>query len=201
MRKLYLFTCIVVTSVFLTGCSGSDNNKDELNVVYADEGKGLDNYTGFDLRPYEIDALIYLPGRGTSVGASKIKVEHKIGGFKWIISMGEEFNLVIEDWGKTNAFKDKLAALKNQDIFEINFIQQTDSFAFYEAKLNANGKQGVNNVGVLHHQYFVVALEHINGVNYLLQTSNDGTTKEVAQLMANSAQNMEFVSSAPKFSN
>lgn len=194
MKKIIAILCLLTLGVLIVRCSSGNKKEGGLNVVYADEGKGLENYKAFDLRPYQINALIFLPGPGTSVGSAFDPViSHNIGDFHWDISLGKDFHIHIEDWGNENAFKNKLAALSEQDIFTINFIQKTDSFAYYEKTLNADGIKGRDEVGTQHSTYHVMALHTIDGVNYLFSTDKEGAKKDVASMMAKSVMNVEKI--------
>lgn len=201
-RSAKIFSLLLLVSITVMSCSGNKGEDGGPKVIYSDNGKGLDNYKALDMRPYQIGALVYLPSIGTSVGtASDPVVEHNLGDYRWNISLGKQFHLTIEDWGDVNAFNDKINQLKQQaqDIYTVKFIQKTDSFAFYQKILKSDGLAGTDNVGTKHSSYHVLAMHTIDGINYLFYTDEEGTTEDVAKLMAKSVLNVEKVSGKPKF--
>jgi hypothetical protein len=192
MKKIYLAFGVFALATLLTACGDQNKEDGEIKVEYPEELEDLDNFEAFSLKPFEIDALIYLPDATANIGASTApEVTHEKDGYKWDLNVGQNFHLTIEDWGTDNAFKDHLKQLEDQKVYTIEFIEKKDDFAYYKADLSVNGKGGKDNVGVDHFTYHVVAQHTINGINYLFKSNKDGHAKLITDFMAKSVKSVK----------
>lgn len=191
MKKLYFILALLLTGTFLPSC-GNNQSDDELNVEYADENEDLYSFQAFNLKPYGIDAFIYLPDETSNIGAAvDPEVTHEQDGYQWELQVGPHFHISIEDWGDDDAFKTKLEQLKNQKIYTVDFIEKEDNFAYYKTTLNVNGTKDVNkDIGVEHETFHVIAQHNIDGVNYIFKTNESGAPKPITEYMAKSVKNV-----------
>ncbi|PKR82215.1 hypothetical protein CW751_02470 [Brumimicrobium salinarum] len=168
---------------------------DDLKVEYPEELNELDNFEALSLKPYNINALIYVPDATANIGASTApEIIHEPNDYKWEIKVGQNFHMTIEDWGDENVLKDHLDELENQSVYAIEFLEKEDGFAYYKASLNVKGQEDNNSVGVDHVTYHVVAQHSIEGVNYLFKTNKDGHQKPITDLMAKSVKSVQPIS-------
>lgn len=177
-------------SMFLFSCNGEPTPP---IIEYDDEEfEGLDEFEAFNLRPYDIDALIYLPGVAANIGAATDpEVLHEMDGYEWEIRVGSNFSLIIEDWGDIDAFNEKLEELENQELYDVEFIKKDENFAYYKTELKVRGDGDNDEVGVDHVNYYVIAQYNIEGVNYVFKTNEEGHPKPITDYMAISVKSVQ----------
>jgi len=193
MKILYFAFGIFSLGLLFTAC-GNDKTEDDggLKVEYPEELEDLDNFEAYSLKPFDINALIYVPDATANIGASTDpEMIHEMDDYQWDLHIGQNFHLTIEDWGTDNAFKDHLAELEDQNVYSIEFLEKEDNFAYYKAELKVKGKGGKDNVGIEHVTYHVVAQHKIEGVNYLFKSNKDGHQKPIAEYMAKSVKSVK----------
>ena len=120
----YYFTSLVLLLILssITSCSSPNQTK---KTETADEFSLSDDYyefKGLSLKDYDIPCMIMLPDETANIGAAtKPDITHIEGDFIWDISLGNNFNLHIEDYGDYTDLVDyKRKELSKQDIFKIN---------------------------------------------------------------------------------
>ena len=193
MKKVYFVVAIISIGMLFPSCGGQSNGDgSDLNVEYPEENEDLYSFEAFNLKPYGIDAYIYIPDETANIGASiNPEVAHEQDGYQWELTVGAHFNITIEDWGDDDAFKAKIEELKNQDIYTIEFLEQEDNFAYYKSTLKVVGdKKGNENIGVKHETYHVIAQHTIEGINYIFKTGDSGAPKPITEYMAKSVKNV-----------
>src|SRR5690554_1392181 len=107
MKNLYLTFGIFSLGIMFTACSEEPEENQGIKVEYSEESEDLDNFEAFSLKPYEINALIYVPDATANIGASTApEIIHETDGYSWDLHVGQNFHLTIEDWGTDDAFKE-----------------------------------------------------------------------------------------------
>jgi len=151
--------------------------------------KFLEEFEKFSLVSSEINATIYLPGEKATIGSAiQPNVEHEEGGFKWKLTMGEQFQITIDDWGREDMMADKRKALNgDKKYYEIEYIEDTLSFMSYKKKLKVKGiAEASKNVGVDHTSYHCYGQTTIEGINYVFSTTADGVAKPTLKYISTS---------------
>lgn len=196
MKSIFYHLLVLSMGLFLFSCTNSENKVDELIVIY-EEDEELDDFEGFILTPYGINAMIYLPDETASIGASTdVEVLHDLNSFEWELKVGPNFHMIIEDWGD-DSFQEYIKNVENQNIHTVEYLAKEENFIYYKATLKVKGSIENKNVGVNHETYHVAAQHTINGVNYVFKTNNDGHTKAVADYMAKSVKSVKEIEVKP----
>jgi hypothetical protein len=195
MKAVYRILAVLVLGVTLTHCA-EENDNGSLDVVYEDELAGLDDFEAFSLAPFGINALVYLPDETADIGAAAApRVEHEPDGFKWDLFVGQNFHMRIDDWGDDEmiAFhKEELVDFSN--MYEIEFIEESDTFLYYKRTLKVDGQKGVGkNVGVEHVSYHCYGQHTIDGINYVFRTNDEGHQKPITEYMAKSIKSVKEI--------
>jgi len=173
IHRLVLFS--VLQLFMLYSCTSEPKaSKEELDLY---------QFKKVDLRPFDLDALIYIPDETAGIGASfKTSITHEED-FIWKISAGPNFELFIEDWGE-NA--DRFSKFKKQlledDIFKTTVIKETTKTLFYKREL----KDPVLVDKYKHISYHVYALIPLHGFYYEIKNKPQGDPKETAEMMLTS---------------
>lgn len=195
MKAVYRILAVLAFGVTLTHCT-EENDNGSLDVVYEDELAGLDEFEAFSLAPFGINALVYLPDETADVGAAAApRVEHEPDGFKWDLFVGQNFHMRIDDWGDDEmiAFhKEELLDFSN--MYEIEFLEESDNFLYYKRTLKVDGQKGAGaNVGVEHVSYHCYGQHTIDGINYVFRTNDGGHQKPITEYMAKSIKSVKEI--------
>lgn len=195
MKTVFRFLSVLAFGVVLTHCAG-DNDTGSRDVVYEDALAGLNDFEAFSLSPFGIKALLYLPDETADIGAAAApRVEHEPDGFKWDLFVGNNFHMRIDDWGDDEmiAFhKEELLDFSN--LYEIEFLEESDNFLYYKRTLKVNGQESVGaNVGVKHVSYHCYGQHTIDGINYVFKTNDSGHQKPVTEYMAKSIKSVKEI--------
>lgn len=198
MKKLLLSSLLLAMGGMIYSCSGDNENKDDSitpKVEYSDESEELYDFEAFSLKPYEINALIYLPDATAYIGAATDpKMEHQMDGYEWDLYVGQNFHMLIEDWGEEDALKEHLEELKDQsEIYDVEFLEQEDNFVYYKSTLKVDGATAKGDVGVDHVTFHVMAQHTIDGVNYIFRTNKAGHPKPITDYMAKSVKSVKEI--------
>lgn len=190
MKNLFLTLGLAILLSFLNGCTFKNENlsidNDQQTALQALKSL-LKEYEIFDLKPYEINASIYLPGEKTAIGSSlSPEVEHEEGGFKWKLSIGEQFQIIIQDWGREDMITEKRLELKgHQKYYKIEFIEDSPDFISYKKTLNVSGlKEASKDVGIEHISYHCCGQRTIAGINYMFSSTADGIPKPTLKYLS-----------------
>ncbi|KXJ04538.1 hypothetical protein AC249_AIPGENE898, partial [Exaiptasia diaphana] len=103
---------------------------------------GLANeYWDVILSDYEIPAIISLPDETANIGAStKPEIKHVETDIKWEINVGQNFQLLIEDYGDiTDLIEVEKKELENQKFFKVNYLIDEGDMILYERTLLVSG--------------------------------------------------------------
>jgi hypothetical protein len=172
----------------LSGLNSCRNDEDakEKSIVKLDED--YYEFRGISLQQYDIPAMIMLPDETANIGAStRPEIDHP-DSFLWSITLGTKFKVYIEDFGDyRNRVSNKKKELKEQTLFKINYLFQSDDLIVYERTLIVRGsKQASPSVGIEHKSFHVYGQKIIDGITYELRSKDEGCSKNIAVLMAKS---------------
>lgn len=145
-------------------------------------------YRVFDLRPYDLSARIMLPNASAGIGTSmKPVVNFEIGGFKWELSVGRNFTLLIEDYGdyayRFAEFKRKL--LKPNPFFEIEMVRQTKDVLIYRRIVKGEFAAKKNA------RFYIYSVKRLRENYYEIMNREQGDTKRVVDFMYHSIQSLK----------
>ena len=199
MKKLLYTVSLIVFGGLLFSCGGESEKDNDGNdtpeVKYSDESEELYDFEAFSLKPYEINALIYLPDATANIGAATDpKMVHEMDDYQWDLYVGQNFHMHIEDWGEEDALKAHLEELKDHSgIYDVEFLEQEDDFVYYKSTLKVDGASAESNVGVDHVTFHVVAQHEIDGINYIFRTNKEGHPKPITDYMAKSVKSVKEI--------
>lgn len=193
MRHFHTVVAVFSSLLILTACGGGNSakNKTKIKVEYAPEEEDLYNFEAFNLKPYGIEAMVYLPDESASIGASTDpEILHEMDGYEWDLMAGPSFHMKIEDWGD-DSFQAFISAVEDQMIYTIDFIEREDNFIFYKTTLKSDGEETEEKIGEEHISYHVAAQHTINGINYVFRSSDEGCDEDIAKYMAKSVRSVK----------
>ena len=185
-NKNFFFFSLILISLFAFSCERNANEKKEeikSKKTSKREQTIEEDYYQFsklDLLKSEIHGSIMLPNETSRLGTSeKPKIKHKLGGFKWEISVGPSFSLFLEDYGKQANLivnhKIKLETQKN--VYKIEFIKDLPNLLIYKKTLKET-----NN----HSSFFIYAQKKINNISYEIKNKSQGNKKNIVDVMEKS---------------
>lgn len=175
----------------MAGCK-SDENPVDKSVAEED----FFEFRKFNLKDYGLKATIMLPDETANIGAStRPEVIHGEEGFKWEIEVGQNFNLIIDDFGEEkNKVSEKKKSLMALDIFETKFLVDEKDLIVYESTLKVEGeKSSPIVIAKPHVSYHVYGQKIIDGYNYVFRSREEGYPKNIIDLMAKSIRSVEEV--------
>lgn len=187
MKRLFLLFFVALIAFPLTRCGGPAED-DELT------DEELYEFQGFSMKPYDMPVMIMLPDETANIGAStKPEVEHEEDGFQWKLSVGPNFEMIIDDWGADREMvSSEKKELAEHSFYKIKYIVDEPDFILYEQELKVDGKKGVpNSVGVKHKTYHVYGQKVINGITYVFRSRDEGYEKVIIDLMAKSIKSVK----------
>ena len=145
-------------------------------------------YSSLDLSACDLSARIMLPNASAGIGTSiKPNIEYEIGGFKWKLSVGRNFTLLIEDYGdyayRFAEFKRKL--LKPNQFFEIEIVRQTNDILIYRRKVKGEF------VAQKNARFYIYGVKRIRENYYEIMNREQGDTIRVVDFMYYSIQSLK----------
>lgn len=186
MISRFCYISVLFVCLFLVACS-RNAPKQNLTINDAFDDKEMLDFVPFSLQKYGIRAVIMLPDETSNIGAvTKPEVVHLENDFKWKIKVGQQFQLLIEDYGDYSNLVDiKRKELKNQTIFNIQYLHNEKDLIIYEKTLLVKGaKKAPLNLGVMHRTYHVYGQKKIGDITYELKCDDNGEEEFVIKLMA-----------------
>jgi len=183
------FSCLALLFfLVLSGLNscGTEDVPKEKSTIKLDED--YYEFRGISLNQYAIPAMIMLPDETANIGAStRPEITHP-DSFLWSITLGTKFKLYIEDFGDyRNRVSNKKKELKEQTLFNIQYLYQSSDLIVYERTLIVRGsKQASPAVGIEHKSWYVYGQKIIDGITYELRSKDEGCSKNIAVLMAKS---------------
>jgi hypothetical protein len=192
--KFTLLSTLLVI-LFFSFSSCGDSKKEESTT-----GSGLNidddyyEFQGFNLKDFDIPAIIMLPDETANIGAStKPEVIHAEDDFKWEIIVGQNYHLLIDDWGDyTDMVVSRKKELKELEFYKINYLIDDKDFILYEQELKVDGSSKASStVGIPHKSYHVYAQKVIDGVTYVFRSRDEGYEKLIIELIAKSIKSVK----------
>ncbi len=151
-------------------------------------------FQGFNLKDFDIPAIIMLPDETANIGAStKPEVIHAEDDFKWEIIVGQNYHLLIDDWGDyTDMVESRKKELKELKFYKISYLIDDKDFILYEQELKVDGSSKASStVGIPHKSYHVYAQKVIDGVTYVFRSRDEGYEKMIIELIAKSIKSVK----------
>jgi len=189
MRKVFILGSL--SMLFLASCGGTaentDNagNGDTTNVDFSDMDE-------MSLQGEGLNMQIMLPNVASSTGASiEPTVEHFDGDYLWDVRIGNQFHLIIEDFGKE---KNKVAEEKKRlegltKIFMVEYIVDEPKVIMYKRELH-EGQGGKTT-------YHCYGETVIDGYTYVLRSHEDGNFKPIIEDMVKTIRSAKQIEKQP----
>lgn len=193
ISKTLLFSTALVSMFMLNSCK-EDVIEEPIDEVVVDDD--YYEYQDFNLSDYEIPAVIKLPDETANIGAStKPEIIHSSGDIYWTINVGQNFQMVIEDFAQINDLvKVEKKELQETEFYKIKYLVEDEDMIVYERTLLVDGKADASpKVGVEHRSYHVYAQKTINGITYKFASRPEGFEKMIIELMAKSIKSIKPV--------
>lgn len=158
MVKGNIFYFLLI-SLFLISCGGEETQKPEPEVI-------PENIKKTDLTEFEFPFFIYTEKIKDQNGVPfNLEVIHEEAGLDWEIILGNEFNMMIEDWG--NEKKNPLAEIQRMEEleqhYEYKYIDKGDNFVLYSKGIPGDAEH------VEHH--FLYLIEAANNYYYTVKSN------------------------------
>lgn len=188
--KFMIFGLIGMSIMFYS-CDSQEVDPNDGEIVIDDD---YYEFQDFNLGDYDIPAFISLPDETANIGAStKPEIIHIEDDIKWEVNVGQNFQLMIEDYGDlTDLIEVEKKELAEQSFFKVNYVIDEPDMILYERTLLVKGtKKASSRVGVEHRTYHVYGQKIIDGISYELQSREDGYEKVIIELMAKSIKSMK----------
>jgi hypothetical protein len=192
--KFFIVASILFSGLFVMNSCGDSKEKEAKST----NGFSIDNdyyeFQGFNLKEFDIPAMIMLPDETANIGAStKPEVIHAEDDFKWEILVGQNFDLLIDDWGDyTDMVITRKKELKELEFYKINYLIDEKDLILYEQELKVNGSsKAAASVGVPHKSYHVYCQKIIDGVTYVFKSRDEGVEKTIVELIAKSIKSVK----------
>lgn len=189
-RRFMIFG-LMGMSAMLYSCGSEEVDPNDGEIVIDDD---YYEFQDFNLGDYDIPAFISLPDETANIGAStKPEIIHIEDDIKWEVNVGQNFQLMIEDYGDlTDLIEVEKKELAEQSFFKVDYIIDEPDMILYERTLLVKGtKKASSKVGVEHRTYHVYGQKIINGISYELQSREEGYEKVIIELMAKSIKSMK----------
>jgi len=183
----------VILIIGFSSCGDSKKaDKTSGNGLYIDDD--YYEFQGFNLKDFDIPAIIMLPDETANIGAStKPEVIHAEDDFKWEIIVGQNYHLLIDDWGDyTDMVESRKKELKELKFYKISYLIDDKDFILYEQELKVDGSSKASStVGIPHKSYHVYAQKVIDGVTYVFRSRDEGYEKMIIELIAKSIKSVK----------
>lgn len=188
--KLVVFGFIGM-SLVLNSCGTEEVDPNAGEVVVDDD---YYEFQDFNLENFDIPAFISLPDETANIGAStKPEILHIEDDIKWEVNVGQNFQLMIEDYGDlTDLIEVEKKELAEQTFFKVKYIIDEPEMILYERILLVKGsKKASSKVGVEHRSYHVYGQKIVDGITYEFQSREDVYEKVIIELMAKSIKSVK----------
>ncbi|MBI3136201.1 MAG: hypothetical protein HYZ14_16115 [Bacteroidetes bacterium] len=188
MKKV--ITLASFSILFLTACGGNGENPetagngDTSTVDFSDMDE-------MSLQSEGLNMQIMLPNVASSTGASiEPTVEHFDGDYLWDVKIGNQFHLIIEDFGKE---KNKVAEEKKRieglnKIFIVEYLIDEPAIIMYKRELH-EGQGGKTT-------YHCYGETVIDGYTYVLRSHEDGNFKPIIEDMVKTIRSAKQIEKA-----
>ena len=183
-RSFYFIATMSVVFVF---ASCKETPVKEVNEI--DVNDDYYEFQDFIFSDFDIPAIISLPDETADIGAAtKPEIIHTDADIKWTINVGQNFQLLIEDYADlTDLIEVEKKSLADKDFYKINYIIDEKDLILYERILDVKGMDNASpTVGVEHRSFHVYGQKTIDGITYELASRPEGYEKIIIELMAKS---------------
>ena len=183
--RQFLIACLIGCLIIQTSCEETP----KINPDVIDVNDDYYEFQDFNLSAFEIPGIISLPDETANIGAStKPEIIHIDSDIKWEINVGQNFQMLIEDYADiTDLIEVEKKELKEKSFYKVNYIIDEKDLIVYERTLVVKGTDNASpTVGVEHRSYHVYGQKSIEGITYELRSRPEGYEKMIIELMAKS---------------
>lgn len=178
MKKTKLFFSVALSILIFSACGGEENNENNNDKnEEKEEQVDVSDMNALNLKDHGLDITIMLPSVSSSTGASiEPNVTHEMDGFRWEVSLGEKFVLIIEDYAKEdNLIAEEKKRIEGYDFFDIEYLVENDDIIMYKRELpeGAGGDP----------TYHVYGMKELNGSNIVFRSVDNGFLKPIVEDM------------------
>ena len=207
--KNKIFIGITSVALFMTSCGDADSGKEgegekDPNGQQDPRTSNEADLTGlreFDMTPYDLNAIIYIPEKYYTDENQEQKFEqpvitHNEGEAEWTITMKSDknFNLVITDWGDIaqSVADKKQQHVDENTIYDYKYEEETEEYMLYSRVLKSENTtlEDVDMTTLPTHHCYVVKV--IDGMYITGETNTMGDFYKVsAKTMMNCVRGMK----------
>jgi hypothetical protein len=174
MKQKFLFFFLLF--YVWQGCQNNNKTQDNESVK-----EDYYQFQCIDLQKFDIDAELMVPDATAGIGASfKPEIVHSPGDFKWIVKIGRNFELNIEDYGDNSfRFLEMRKKLLKNKIFKIEILKEQNNQILF-----------IRNMDKTYHVY---AVKKLGDIHYEFTCRESGYTKKVAEFIFKSIQSFKKI--------
>lgn len=186
MKRLKFFTLLTLSIFVIPSCGGDESNETEEQEKATQEEKvDVSDMSSLNMKEHGLDITIMLPSVSSSTGASiEPNITHEMDGFRWEVSLGEKFVLIIEDYAKEeNLIAEEKKRIEGYDFFNIEYLVEEDQMIMYKREL-PDGAGGDAS-------YHVYGVKKLNGSNIVFRSVDDGFLKPIVEDMVRTIKSAE----------
>lgn len=181
MKLSFVSLLIFFLGFLLFSCKSENKTKDEIDYY---------QFQNLNLHKYDLAASINIPNATAGIGATFVpEVIHQIGGYKWKIAVGKNFELFIEDYGDYPylfpEYKKKL--FSNNKYYKIKILKKEKNLLLFKRTIRKN----LGNVNSSSYHLFSVI--NMNGINYQLTNRESGDSKKVIDFIYKSVKSFKKI--------
>lgn len=178
MKKTKFFFLIAAASLLFNACGEEENSESDTSENdNKEEQVDVSDMSELNLKDHGLDITIMLPSVSSSTGASiEPNITHEMDGFRWEISLGDKFVLIVEDYAKEdNLIAEERKRIEGYDFFDIEYLVEEDDLIMYKRELpeGAGGDP----------TYHVYGMKELNGSNIVFRSVDDGFLKPIVEDM------------------
>lgn len=178
-----------VSVLFLAACGNSGENSENGETAMDTTNVDFSDMNEMSLQSEGLNMQIMLPNVASSTGASiEPNVEHFDGDYLWDVKIGNQFHMVIEDFGKEqNKVAEEKKRLQGLDkIFVIEYVIDEPKLIMYKRELH-EGQGGKTT-------YHCYGETTVDGYTYVLRSHEDGSFKPIIEDMVKTIRSAKQIS-------
>ena len=178
MKNTKFLSFFAAAALLLSSCGGEENTENEGNGENQQEEQvDVSDMNALNLKDHGLDITIMLPSVSSSTGASiEPNITHEMDGFRWEVSLGEKFVLIVEDYAKEdNLIAEEKKRIEGYDFFDIEYLVEEDDLIMYKRQL----PEGAGGDATYH----VYGMKNLNGSNIVFRSVDDGFLKPIVEDM------------------
>lgn len=188
MKKVFILASLSLWLLASCGGSGETTETAESGDTSTVDFSDMDEMS---LQSEGLNMKIMLPNVASSTGASiEPTVEHFDGDYLWDVKIGNQFHLIIEDFGKE---QNKVAEEKKRieglnKIFRVEYVVDEPKVIMYKRELH-EGQGGKTT-------YHCYGETVIDGYTYVLRSHEDGNFKPIIEDMVKTIRSAKQIEKA-----